>query len=53
MYIAKLIGWEHVGLGSDFGGTTLIIKGLEVRMRSLIWMIAMLTMTRTPGSGQS
>lgn len=31
VYIASKIGWEHVGLGSDFDGTTLIIKGLEVR----------------------
>lgn len=36
MYIARLIGWEHVGLGSDFDGTTLIIKGLEVRISWLV-----------------
>lgn len=30
MHIADLIGWEHVGLGSDFDGTKDIIKGLEV-----------------------
>ncbi|KAK5172117.1 uncharacterized protein LTR77_003755 [Saxophila tyrrhenica] len=29
MHIANLIGWEHVGLGSDFDGTTLIVEGLE------------------------
>lgn len=33
MYIANLIGWEHVGLGSDFDGTTDIVKGLEVSIR--------------------
>lgn len=29
-YIAKLIGWEHVGLGSDFDGTVDVARGLEV-----------------------
>lgn len=31
VYIAKLIGWEHVGLGSDFDGVPvhLVVKGLE------------------------
>lgn len=31
LYIANVAGWEHVGLGSDFDGTTYIVKGLEVR----------------------
>lgn len=29
-YIAELIGWEHVGLGSDFEGSTDMARGLEV-----------------------
>lgn len=28
-YIAKRIGWEHVGLGSDFDGIASVIPGLE------------------------
>ncbi|KAL4734163.1 membrane dipeptidase-domain-containing protein [Aspergillus similis] len=28
-YIANRIGWEHVGLGSDFDGIASVIKGLE------------------------
>jgi membrane dipeptidase len=35
VYIANLIGWEHVGLGSDFDGTTLITKGFEVSGNAL------------------
>lgn len=31
LWIAKVAGWEHVGLGSDFDGSTYIVKGLEVR----------------------
>jgi membrane dipeptidase len=30
LYIAHMIGWEYVGLGSDFDGSTYIVKGLEV-----------------------
>ena len=30
MHIAGLIGWEHVGLGSDFDGCVMTVKGLEV-----------------------
>ena len=30
LWIAKLAGWKHVGLGSDFDGSTSIVKGLEV-----------------------
>ncbi|KAG0645735.1 dipeptidase [Hyphodiscus hymeniophilus] len=29
LHIADIAGWEHVGLGSDFDGTTYIVKGLE------------------------
>jgi membrane dipeptidase len=28
-YIAKRIGWDHVGLGSDFDGIASVIPGLE------------------------
>lgn len=28
-YIARRIGWEHVGLGSDFDGIASVIPGLE------------------------
>ncbi|KAF2753496.1 membrane dipeptidase [Pseudovirgaria hyperparasitica] len=28
-YIAERIGWDHVGLGSDFDGIASVIKGLE------------------------
>jgi membrane dipeptidase len=28
-YIANRIGWDHVGLGSDFDGIASVIKGLE------------------------
>lgn len=28
-YIAKRIGWSHVGLGSDFDGIASVIPGLE------------------------
>ena len=31
LYIADVVGWEHVALGSDFDGSTHIVKGLEVR----------------------
>lgn len=34
LHIARLIGWEHVGLGSDFDGCVMTVKGLEV---SWIW----------------
>jgi membrane dipeptidase len=30
LHIAKVAGWEHVGLGSDFDGSTYIVKGVEV-----------------------
>jgi membrane dipeptidase len=30
LYIANLIGWEHVGVGSDFSGTPGAPIGLEV-----------------------
>lgn len=30
LWIANVAGWEHVGLGSDFDGSTLNIKGIEV-----------------------
>lgn len=33
VYIARFIGWEHVGLGSDFDGTTLVADGLEVSLK--------------------
>ncbi|KAK0387061.1 hypothetical protein NLU13_5374 [Sarocladium strictum] len=29
LYIAELIGWEHVGIGSDFSGTPHVPLGLE------------------------
>ncbi|KAL6246469.1 hypothetical protein RBB50_006705 [Rhinocladiella similis] len=29
LYIAGLIGWDHVGIGSDFDGTTELARGLE------------------------
>ncbi|KAK6383987.1 hypothetical protein LTS17_003279 [Exophiala oligosperma] len=29
LYIANLIGWDHVGIGSDFDGTTDLARGLE------------------------
>jgi membrane dipeptidase len=28
-YLAKRIGWDHVGLGSDFDGIASVIPGLE------------------------
>jgi len=28
-YIAERIGWDHVGLGSDFDGIASVIPGLE------------------------
>ena len=28
--VAEVAGWEHVGLGSDFDGSTYVVKGLEV-----------------------
>jgi membrane dipeptidase len=31
LWIANVAGWDHVGLGSDFDGSTYIVKGLEVR----------------------
>lgn len=30
LWIADVAGWEHVGLGSDFDGSTYVIEGLEV-----------------------
>ncbi len=30
LWIAELVGWDHVGLGSDFDGYTAVLKGLEV-----------------------
>jgi len=30
LWIADVAGWEHVGLGSDFDGSTFFVKGLEV-----------------------
>jgi membrane dipeptidase len=30
VYIANLIGWEHVGLGSDFDGCEITAEGLDV-----------------------
>ncbi|TPX16467.1 uncharacterized protein E0L32_003761 [Thyridium curvatum] len=29
LYIADLIGWEHVGLGSDFDGSDSMVRGME------------------------
>jgi len=29
LHVVKVAGWKHVGLGSDFDGTTSIVKGLE------------------------
>lgn len=34
LYIANLIGWDHVGIGSDFDGTTDLARGLEVSLFS-------------------
>jgi membrane dipeptidase len=31
LWVANVAGWEHVGLGSDFDGSTYIVKGLDVR----------------------
>jgi membrane dipeptidase len=30
LWISKMAGWEHVGVGSDFDGSTYVVKGLEV-----------------------
>jgi membrane dipeptidase len=30
LWVADLAGWGHVGLGSDFDGSTMVVKGLEV-----------------------
>ena len=30
LHIANLAGWDHVGLGSDFDGSTHVVQGLEV-----------------------
>lgn len=30
LWVADVAGWEHVGLGSDFDGSTDVVKGLEV-----------------------
>lgn len=30
LWIAHVAGWEHVGLGSDFDGSTYVIDGLQV-----------------------
>lgn len=30
LWIADIAGWEHVGLGSDFDGSTFVVKGIEV-----------------------
>ena len=32
LWVSKIAGWEHVGLGSDFDGSTYIVKGFEVRL---------------------
>jgi membrane dipeptidase len=29
-HIAEVAGWDHVGVGGDFDGTTMVPKGLEV-----------------------
>lgn len=34
-YIAEIAGWDHVGVGSDFDGTPVTPRGLEVRVPSL------------------
>ena len=31
LHVVELAGWDHVGLGSDFDGSTSIVRGLEVR----------------------
>lgn len=30
LWVAEVAGWDHVGLGSDFDGSTFVVKGIEV-----------------------
>lgn len=34
LHIANVAGWEHVGIGSDFDGYDLFVKGLEVSLNN-------------------
>ncbi|KAK5049396.1 hypothetical protein LTR84_004325 [Exophiala bonariae] len=29
LWVAEVAGWDHVGLGSDFDGSTFVVKGIE------------------------
>lgn len=36
LHVVHVAGWEHVGLGSDFDGSTMVVKGLEVRTTTAV-----------------
>lgn len=50
MHIAEVAGWEHVGIGSDFDGSTVVAKGIEVCfvLGTSLSFVRFLTDTRIP-----
>ena len=47
LHIVNMIGWKHVGIGSDFDGSTRVLRGLEVCFPTVRTLERLLT--RGPG----